>query len=179
MKENDFKKPVRLNNFTSKAIHRQLARFTDWLEQESGEPGKYEDYTVRSGKNAYEVEHIWSNHYARFKDEFPQSEEFESYRNQIGGLLLLPKKINASLNDLPYSRKLPHYGKENKLAQSLNKDFKQHNPGFQKIIDTYGLPDDWSADNFKKEDLEARSDLYCQIARIIWSPSRLLDEAED
>ena len=35
--EIDFTGHVRLNQFTSKAIHRQLARFTDWLEQQSGE----------------------------------------------------------------------------------------------------------------------------------------------
>ena len=37
MADIDFKEHVRLNQFTSKAIHRQLARFTDWLEQQAGE----------------------------------------------------------------------------------------------------------------------------------------------
>ena len=184
----NFDKAVRLNNFTSKAIHRQLARFTDWLEQQSGEPGMYENYTVRSGSNAFEIEHIWSNHPERFREEFPQSEDFESHRNQIGGLLLLPKKINASLNDKSYDEKLPVYKGQNKLAKSLSKDFKQNNPGFQQIINKFGLPEDWSADKcnrekelieFTKDDLINRSNLYCKIAGIIWSPSRLLAEVDE
>lgn len=103
MEEIEFSHPVHLNQFTSKAIHRQLARFTDWLEEQSGVPGRYEDYIVRSGKNAYEVEHIWANHYDRFADVFDQQGDFDRTRNQIGGLLLLPKKINASLSDLTYA----------------------------------------------------------------------------
>lgn len=129
MGEIDFSRPVHLNQFTSKAIHRQLARFTDWLEQQSGVPGKYEDYIVRSGKNAYEVEHIWANHYDRFANVFDQQGDFDRTRNQIGGLLLLPKKINASLSDLSYAEKLPHYLKSNALAQSLHNAFYEKNPG--------------------------------------------------
>ena len=33
------------------------------------------------------------------------SSEFEAYRNRIGGLLLLPKSINASSGDDPYAKK--------------------------------------------------------------------------
>ncbi|QFU08846.1 hypothetical protein PARPLA_02456 [Rhodobacteraceae bacterium THAF1] len=69
-KELDFSTPVHLNQFTGKAVHRQLARFTDWLERQAGEPGRYEDYVVRSGKHAYEVEHIWANHHDRFATSF-------------------------------------------------------------------------------------------------------------
>ncbi|ETX13388.1 hypothetical protein OCH239_10735 [Roseivivax halodurans JCM 10272] len=36
---------------------------------------------VRSGKDAYEVEHIWANHYERFEAFFPQRSEFDSTRN--------------------------------------------------------------------------------------------------
>ena len=174
MDEIDFSEPVHLNQFTSKPIHRQLARFTDWLEQQSGEPGKYEDYIVRSGKNAYEVEHIWADHYDRFDDVFDQQVDFEWERNSIGGLLLLPKKINASLNDKTYSKKLRHYLKANALTQSLHIDFYENNPGFSQALRKHGLKFR-PHKKFGHGEMEKRSKLYSKLARLIWSPERLLD----
>ena len=175
LEEIDFSEPVGLNQFTSKAIHRQLARFTDWLERQMGEPGKYEDYIVRSGRNAYEVEHIWANHYDRFAEEFGQQNDFDIHRNRIGGLLLLPRKINASLNDMTYGEKLPHYLKANALTQSLHETFYQNNPGFQQTIAKHGLPFR-AYGTFAKADLDDRSKLYCRLATLIWSPNRLIRE---
>lgn len=175
MGEIDFSQPVHLNQFTSKAIHRQLARFTDWLEQQSGVPGKYEDYIVRSGKNAYEVEHIWANHYDRFANEFDQQGDFDRARNHIGGLLLLPKKINASLNDMTYEEKLPHYLKANALTQSLHDAFYVNNPGFKQTLKAHGLKFK-PYEAFGPREMTKRSKLYCKLADLIWSPDRLLDE---
>lgn len=177
MEDIDFSQPVHLNQFTSKAIHRQLARFTDWLEQQSGEPGKYEDYIVRSGKNAYEVEHIWADHYERFADVFDQQAEFDRTRNHIGGLLLLPKKINASLNDMTYEKKLPHYLKANALTQSLHPQFYENNPGFKQTLKKHGLKFK-PHEEFGLKEMEKRSKLYSKMARLIWSPERLLDGAD-
>ncbi|MCY0150219.1 DUF262 domain-containing protein [Hoeflea sp. G2-23] len=175
MAEIDFSQPVHLNQFTSKAIHRQLARFTDWLEQKSGVPGKYEDYIVRSGKNAYEVEHIWANHYDRLADVFDQLGDFDRTRNHIGGLLLLPKKINASLSDLTYAEKLPHYLKANALAQSLHEAFYDKNPGFRQTVQEYGL-EFKPLNEFGLTEMEKRSKLYSKLAALIWTPERLLGE---
>lgn len=173
MRELSFDNPVGLNQFTSKAIHRMLARFTDWLERESGVPGRYEDYIVRSGKNAFEVEHIWADHFDRFTDEFTQQGDFADHRNLIGGLLLLPKKINASLNDKTYAEKLPHYLKANALAQSLHDDFYQNNPGFRQAVERSGLAFQ-AHEDFTRDDLMTRSALYCALAGLIWSPDRLM-----
>ena len=52
---------------------------------------------MRSGKNAYEVEHILADKFDMFTEEFEDAAAFEEWRNYIGGLLLLPKKVNASL----------------------------------------------------------------------------------
>lgn len=177
MEEIEFSHPVHLNQFTSKAIHRQLARFTDWLEEQSGVPGRYEDYIVRSGKNAYEVEHIWANHYDRFADVFDQQGDFDRTRNQIGGLLLLPKKINASLSDLTYAEKQPHYLKANALAQSLHKGFYEKNPGFHQALKKHGIKFE-PLDEFGPTEMASRSKLYSKLAALIWSPDRLLRESE-
>ncbi|MEP3330965.1 DUF1524 domain-containing protein [Sedimentitalea sp.] len=163
------------SQYTSKAVHRQLARFTDWLEQQSGVPGKYEDYIVRSGKNAYEVEHIWANHYDRYADVFDQQGDFDRTRNHIGGLLLLPKKINASLNDLTYAEKLPHYLKANALTQSLHEAFYDKNPGFRQTLQKHGL-EFKPLEEFGLTEMKKRSMLYSKFAALIWSPDRLLGE---
>ena len=177
MKEIDFSEPVYLTQFTSKAIHRQLARFTDWLEQQSGEPGNYEDYIVGSGKNAYEVEHIWAAHYERFCDVFDQQNDFWWARDKIGGLLLLPKKINASLNDMTYEEKLPHYLKANALTQSLHPAFYENNPGFKQALRKHDLKFNPHG-KFGPKELEKRSKLYSKLAQIIWRPERLLDGSD-
>ena len=173
----NFGKPTYLNQFSAKSLHLQLARFTDWLEQQCNLPGRYEDYIVRSGKNAYEIEHIWADHYERFADEFDQQKDFADQRNNIGDLILLPKKVNASLNDAEYQEKLPHYIKENLLAQSLHALCYKNNPGFRKTIVKYGLPF-FAHNEFKKGDVEARNDLYSALASIVWSPKRLVNRAE-
>lgn len=171
--EIDFENWVGLNQFTSKAIHRQLARFTDWLEQQAGEPGRYEDYIVRSGKNAYEIEHILADKFDMFIEEFEDAAEFEEWRNYIGGLLLLPKKVNASLGDDPYKKKLPNYLKANALCQSLHPNFYKNNPGVLKAIKSHNLAFE-PHKKFGWEEIEQRSDLYCKLAALIWSPDRLL-----
>lgn len=170
-----FAEPTHLNQFSAKTLHRQLARFIDWLEQQSGLPGRYEDYIVRRGKSAYEIEHIWANHHQRHVDEFPQQKDFDEWRNVIGDLLLLPKKVNASLNDADYAHKLKHYIKENLLAQSLHELSYQNNPGFRQSIERYQLPFKPHPD-FRKSDVEQRNALYSALAEVIWSPDRLNGE---
>jgi hypothetical protein len=161
-----------LNMWNAKSLHKQLARFTHWMEVESGQVGSYNEYIVRSGKNAYEIEHIWANHFERHTDEFEHLAEFANYRNRLGGLVLLPKKINASLNDKSYEDKLEHYQKENLLACSLHPSCYQHNPGFLQMRSRTKLPLQPHT-SFKRSDFEHRFQLYKSIAEILWSVERL------
>lgn len=163
-----------LNNWNAKSLHRQLARFTHWLEEQSGQPGRYLEYIVRSGKNAYEIEHLWANHFERHTDEFAHAQEFSTHRNRVGGLVLLPKKINASLNDKAYSDKLEHYQSENLLARSLHPMCYVHNPGFLKLKAETGLPLE-AFTEFKKADFDERFGLYKGIAELLWSADRLTE----
>lgn len=165
-----------LNNWNAKSLHRQLARFTHWLEEQSGQPGRYLEYIVRSGKNAYEIEHLWANHFERHTDEFAHAQEFSVHRNRVGGLVLLPKKINASLNDKAYSDKLEHYQSENLLARSLHPMCYVHNPGFLKLKAETGLPFK-AFTEFKKANFDERFSLYKGIAELLWSADRLKEVA--
>ena len=157
-------------------IHQLLARMADYVEVESSEASRYAEYTQR-GRKGYEIEHIWADHPERHKDEFAHPSDFREYRNRIGGLLLLPKPFNASYGDLPYASKRDHYLKHNLLAKSLHESAYSHNPGFKRFIETSRLPFQ-AHGTFKKADLDARQDLYRQLAEQIWSPDRLIREAK-
>ena len=162
------------------ALHQQnryllkwlLARMTDYVEVHGGLPSRFDEY-MAEGKNRYEVEHIWADHWEQHTDEFTNESDFDDYRNRLGGLLLLPKTFNASYGDLPYGKKLPHYLKQNLLAQSLNPKAYDRNPPLKKAIQI-GLPFK-GYDKFGKGQIEARQKLYVSIAKQVWNPDRLKD----
>jgi Protein of unknown function (DUF1524) len=167
---------LRLHGTNGRQIHRILARMTDYLETQSGMPSHYAEYVNRSGKQGYEVEHIWADRFERHMDEFGHESDFEGYRNRIGGLLLLPKSFNASYGDLPYEEKREHYNSQNLLARTLHDKCYEHHPGFRQYLERSGLPFRSHA-GFKRTDLDARQQLYQQLAGEIWSPERLDQEA--
>jgi hypothetical protein len=163
---------LRMHQQNRYPLHRILARLTDYVETQSGQPSRYLDY-VSEGKTRYEVEHIWADHAERHTAEFPHPADFAEHRNRIGGLLLLPKSFNASYGDLTYAEKVPHYNAQNLLARSLHSQCYDHNPGFLRFKEESGLSFVGHAE-FNKADLETRSQLYRQIAERIWNPADLL-----
>ena len=150
---------------------------TDYVETRSGRESRYKDYVRRSGKRGYQVEHIWANHAEFHTDEFDHPNDFENYRNRIGGLLLLPNSINASFGDKPYVDKFDYYYGQNLLAQSLNEKAYSSDPGFRKFCGESELPFQYHKE-FKRADLDARQELYRQIAELIWNPEVLNRELE-
>jgi len=165
---------LRMHQQNRYPLHRILARLTDYVETQSDQPSRYLDY-VSEGKTRYEVEHIWADHPGRHTAEFSHPMDFAEHRNRIGGLLLLPKSFNASYGDLTYADKLPHYNSQNLLARSLHPQCYEHNPGFLRFKDQSGLPF-VAHQAFDKADLEARSQLYQQLAERIWNPADLLKD---
>ena len=148
-----------------------LARMTDYVGVQSGESTQYVDY-LRRGKNCYEIEHIWANHFEYHTDEFSHESEFQAYRNRIGGLLLLPKSDNASSGDDPYAKKLGVYSGQNLLARSLLEQTYRNNPGFRRFREDSGL-EFKPHPEFKRADLDARQQLYLRLAEQIWNPECL------
>jgi uncharacterized protein with ParB-like and HNH nuclease domain len=165
----------RLHGMNRRQMTQLLARITEYTETRSGMPSRYVEYVERKGKHGYEIEHIWSDHPEWHEDEFTHPTDFEEYRNRIGGLLLLPKSFNASYGDLPYADKLVHYLKQNLLAQSLHELAYERSPGFLNFMKESGLPFKPHPE-FRKADLDARQELYCQIAEEVWRPERLQRE---
>jgi Protein of unknown function DUF262/Protein of unknown function (DUF1524) len=166
----------RLHGMNGTQIHRLLARLTNYVETSSGLPSRYSEYSQRAGTRGYEIEHIWADHAERHKDEFSHPSDFQEYRNRIGGLLLLPKTFNASYGDLTYAKKRDLYYSQNVLAQSLHERAYEHSPGFKRFLAESGLPFQPHLE-FKKNDLDARQELYRQLAERVWDPNRLSQEA--
>lgn len=167
---------LRMHQQNRYALHRILARITDYVETQSGQPSRYLDY-VSEGKTRYEVEHIWADHSERHTAEFGHPADFAEHRNRIGGLLLLPKSFNASYGDLSYADKLSHYNTQNLLARSLHPQCYEHNPGFLRFREQSGLPF-VAHTEFNRAELEERSQLYRQIAERIWNPADLLKRSQ-
>ncbi|NOZ83995.1 MAG: DUF262 domain-containing protein [Epsilonproteobacteria bacterium] len=165
-----------LSGMVSFGLHQQnkrflrylLARITNYIERESGIPSSFEQYINDSIKKPYQIEHIWSDIFEKHKDKFDQRDDFFTYRNKIGGLILLPEGTNQSFNKDPYEKKLPHYLKENLLAQSLHEDCYKKNPNFLTFKNNSGICFKPHKE-FKKQDLIERSELYKEICESIWS----------
>jgi hypothetical protein len=157
-----------LNQFTSRYMLHVLSRITYYIDQKIGLTNKFEDYVNRTGKNPYDIEHIWCNDYQRFAAQVTDEEEFNRTRNLMGGLLILPRDKNRSYQDADYSTKLPLYFGENILAKSLHQDCYRNNPHFINLLSTLKLSlspiDDFTKDSFKK-----RQQSYKEIAEHIWN----------
>lgn len=166
-----------LNQWSKRYIREMLARITDHIERRSGMKSRYAEY-VAEGKNRYEIEHIWANHWEDHRDEFRSPQEFADFRNRIGGLLLLPKSFNASYGDMAYGEKLPHYLKQNLLAQSLHPLAYKNHPGFLRYIERNGHPFRSYPDRFDRNALDERQEIYQKVAEEIWNPARLTQEVD-
>ena len=113
-----------------------LARITGFIEEETGVASNYNNYMETKTKNPYEIEHIISDHFEWFTDEYSDPDDFRNNRNSVGALLLLHKSINASLNDLTYDKKLKKYcsNEGNIYSESLGQQAYENNPRFVKFV---------------------------------------------
>lgn len=157
------------------ALHRILARLTDYIEQQSGMGTHYDEFINAKEDAHYEVEHIWANHPERHTDEFEHANDFSGYRNRIGDLVLLPKQFNASYGDLPYVEKMPKYYSQNMLARTLHPDCYSNHPKFLGFVQRSDLPFQ-PHEQFKKADLDDRQTLYRLLAEQVWNPTNLMEQ---
>ncbi len=159
-------------------IHYLLARITAHVEKKCGTESSFETYYSREIDKPFEIEHIWARQHQRHVDEFPLREHFDAYRNRIGGLVLLPRGYNQSFNDAPYNVKVELYFGQNLLAKSLNELCYSKNPSFLGYIQHSGLPFKPYPTEFKKADLDERTELYRLICKEIWNTARFIIELE-
>lgn len=148
-----------------------LARITNYIEEQSGVPSSFEDYTSPNIKKPFEIEHIWADKFEEHRDEFEQRDEFEKWRNKIGALVLVQRGFNQSYGDMKYEEKLPHYYGQNLLAKSLNPKCYEKNPNFMNFVKKSNLPFK-PHKHFTKGDIQERQMLYKKICAQIWNLSK-------
>jgi len=165
----------RLNQFTKKYIKNILARITSFIEEQTKVAPNYVNYMGTQTKNPFEIEHILCNDFEKYSNEFSR-DEFDDWRDSIGGLLLLRKSINASLSDSDYSQKLIKYCSTdgNIYAASLGAQTYQNNPRFKNFIADNNLSFE-PFDKFGKAEIQKRTALIIQLVNLIWNAEEFND----
>ena len=159
-----------LNSFTKTYIKHMLARVTSFIEEGIGVAPGYVNYMNTNTKNPFEIEHVLPDHYEWFTEEYADQEDFKRWRNNIGGLLLLHKSINASLNDKKYDYKIQKYcsAEGNIYTESLGPLAYMNNPQFMKFVKTHKLTFE-AYDKFGKDEITKRNVLFAQLVTLIWN----------
>lgn len=158
----------RMHGQNARFVKYLLARITSFIEMHSGKNSNFETYFENPQGKAFEIEHIWADKFEEHTDEFDQKTDFDEYRNRLGDLLLLPNGSNQSYGGKTYADKMPHYIKENLLAQTLCALTYQNNPNFMNMKNKFQF-DFEPLTQFKKSDLIKRQNLYRKICEAIWT----------
>lgn len=157
-----------LHGQNGKFVKHLLSRISSYLDYVVGKDTTYVTYHHPNSGKQFEIEHIWANKFEEHKDEFDQENEFQKWRNSLGGLILLPQGTNQSFSSDKYEDKVKHYLKENTYNQTLHIDYYTKNPNFLKseIIKELEFK---AHPQFKKVDIEERQRLARRICEKLWS----------
>lgn len=162
------------NQFTGRYMLHILARFTDFVDVQTGNQSLFDSYVNRKVKNSYDREHVIPDKYEDYRSVFSSLEEFNIYRWKLGNLILLKLDKNRSYQDMNYSEKRKYYLQNNILAQSFHEDCYVRNPKFVTFYKTKGF--DFKAyPSFGKNEILERQNLYQEMAFDIWDAKHLVD----
>ncbi|MFG1949331.1 DUF262 domain-containing protein [Nonomuraea sp. NPDC048826] len=157
-----------------------LARLTAFVQKGCGQRGEVADYL--SDTLPHQIEHLFANKPERHRDEIPDALRFRSLRNQLGGLVLLPDKDNASLGAMPYDEKIKLYGRQNVLVGVLGQEYHQRFPAlreFTKAHKVEGFMHSFGAKTPMATIVQKRQELYLRLCSRIWSFDRMGLSAAD
>jgi Protein of unknown function DUF262/Restriction Enzyme Adenine Methylase Associated/Protein of unknown function (DUF1524) len=150
-----------------------LARITAYVAESLGRPNEIERYL--DADRSWQIEHIFADHAERHP-EIDDPLVFRALRNRLGVLVLLPRRDNNSINDLPYAEKIKTYSRQNDLAAVLNKDHQGRNPTLRDFARSAGVESlfrPFSPQSKLQEIAEVRQELYLRLCEQIWDPARL------
>jgi hypothetical protein len=168
-----------LNMGNKPNIYYILARITAFLEDEkvtSDSPDSWPSwgtYFARNLSDPWEVEHIWANHFERHTAEFTSDSSFQEARSRFGALLLLPKSVNASLNDLEVQAKVSVYLKQNALARLTHQEALRNEPNLRKKIELLPIQNEPIQGEMDEIQITKRMAFYKTLCEEIWNPSTL------
>lgn len=160
------------NQFTGRYILGVLARFTDYVDVQTGNQSLFDSYVNRKVKNSYDREHVIPDKFEDYRTGFASLEEFNTFRWKLGNLILLKLDKNRSYQDMAYFDKRKYYLQNNIIAQSFHEDCYQNNPKFLKFYKSKGYAFRYYL-NFGKNEILERQCLYQAMALDIWSEDNL------
>jgi len=163
---------LRLNQFSRRYIYHLLARLTAYVEVESEQPDLFDKYVDRASSNPCDIEHILPDDFSRYQGMFAGRSEFDSFRDHVASLLLLPADVNRSFQDKSFEEKAPHYAKQNLYAASLTAHTYQHKPQFKDFRTSHALPFS-PFDKFGKAEQMQRRELVRALVHEVWSADRI------
>lgn len=166
-------KTMGYHNIEKRALRYFLARvekyICDGIKQNMQDTVEYIS-TKTGNKTGYHIEHILS-HNDTNRAYFDTEEEFETSRNQLGGLLLLKDLDNISSGNEEYADKLKTYSAGLVWGHTLvdafhhvNKDLEAFNEELYSKCGNQICP----IAVFDKDALEQRNKLLYEIVKIIW-----------
>ena len=167
-------KSMGYHNIEKRALRYFLARIEkflcDGLKQSMQDSVEY--ISTKTGyKTGYHIEHILS-HNETNRNFFDSEEEFETNRNQLGGLLLLKDADNISSGNEEYADKLKTYSAGLVWGHTLCDDYHHINTNLEsfnnELLSKCGntiVP----ISSFDKSALEQRNQLLYDIVKIIWA----------
>jgi Protein of unknown function (DUF1524) len=129
-----------------------------------------------SEDRAWQVEHLWPNHADWYRSEISEPADFSVLRSRIGSLVLLHRKDNASLSDMPFHEKVDRYGRQNNLTAILNAGHRRNDTfvrDFVKDSDLGGHFHDFGPNPKMRHVVECRTELYLRLCRKVWNAERL------
>lgn len=157
----------RLHGMNRKFVKHLLSRISSHIDHLVGKDNSYITYHHPKGKQ-FEIEHIWADKFDEHKDEIDQISDFQTWRNKIGALILLPNGTNQSFNSDRYEDKIQHYLKENTYAQTLHAGYYEKNPNFLNS-QSIKILEFKNHNNFKMNDITERTELVERICKQIWT----------
>jgi uncharacterized protein with ParB-like and HNH nuclease domain len=164
-------KNLRLNRYTKKGIKYILARISEFIEKGSTEKkGTHIHWFLENN----DIEHIIEDNYELYKEDYAGEDNFNSYRNKIGALLLIRSGTNKSFQDRPFIYKKYFYSQSNFFAGSLCESIYVHETGFRNFIKQYSF-DFKPYEKFSIKEIDERTDLIACIADYIWNKDRIIE----
>lgn len=160
-------------NLDTRFLRYFLARVEKYITSQTNREMQHDVHYIstRTGNvNGYHIEHILSRNDTNYK-YFKTDEEFETKRNQLGGLLLLKGKDNISSGNEEYQDKLKTYSAGLMWGHTLCENFHHTN----KDLDSFNniLRNDYNIEikpysKFDAVALEERNKLLYRLVKIIW-----------
>lgn len=161
------------SNLNTRFLRYFLARIEQFIcnSTKQSMQNDVEYISTRTGyKSGYHIEHILSHNETNIA-YFSSEEEFESKRNQLGGLLLLKDRDNISSGNEEYVDKLKTYSSGLVWGHTLCDDFYHKNKDFDDFNNNLKTKCGNSFSPIQVFDstaLEQRNRLLYELVKIIW-----------